>query len=137
VASLTDSTREWLEAQDDPDRIIDAAVQAGLAHPSQGWVSANDLAAVATDQPPRLPKRPADSASKADWVDYVVALGADRDSVTGQSRHYVGDAPQWPGELDELPDLEAITPGSSEGAYAPAPSLTKAELIELADRTGG
>lgn len=39
-------------------------------------------------QPEPIPDRPADGAPKAKWVDYVVALGADRDFVTGQSEHH-------------------------------------------------
>lgn len=59
--------------------------------------------------------RPADSAAKAAWVDHVVSLGVDRDAVTGGSKH-------WDDEAQD---------------YVPAPTLSKDELVELADRLGG
>lgn len=60
-----------------------------------------------------IPDRPADGASKDAWVDYVVALGADRTYVTGETEHFDRDA------------------------YVIDPGLTRAQLIELADRLGG
>lgn len=74
----------------------------------------NPPPAEVTDEQPGV-NRPADSAAKAAWVDHVVSLGADRDAVTGGSKH-------WD---DEARD------------YVPAASLSKDELMELADRLGG
>ena len=68
-----------------------------------------------TEQPSALPDRPSDGASKAKWVDYVVAWGANRDHVLGESEH-------WDDE---------------RGAYVKAPVLTREQLIELADSLGG
>ena len=62
-----------------------------------------------------LPERPADSASKAKWVDYVIALGADRGFVEGDTEHY-----------------DAI-----EEAMVTLPGLTRDELQDLADRLMG
>ena len=64
-------------------------------------------------QPDPIPDRPADGASKDAWVGYVVALGADRTYVTGETEHFERDA------------------------YVIDPGLTRAQLIELADRLGG
>ncbi|GIE35902.1 hypothetical protein Ait01nite_089470 [Actinoplanes italicus] len=62
-----------------------------------------------------IPDRPADTAAKAVWVDYVVALGADRTFVTGATDHY-----------DE-----------KQGAVVTEPGMTVGQLIELAGRLGG
>jgi hypothetical protein len=70
---------------------------------------------VARRHTPRQPslKRPADSAAKAAWVDYCVALGADRAVIEGTSEHWDGNA------------------------YAPTEALTRNELVDLAGRLGG
>lgn len=81
----------------------------------------NPPPAEVTDAEPGL-HRPADSASKADWVEYVVALGADRAAVAGESEHW---------------DPTAVASGGTGGDYVRAPELTKAELVELADRLNG
>lgn len=60
-------------------------------------------------------QRPGDSAAKATWVDHVVSLGADRAAVSGSSVH-------WDEAAQE---------------YVSAPELSKAELVELANRLGG
>jgi L-ascorbate metabolism protein UlaG (beta-lactamase superfamily) len=60
-----------------------------------------------------IPDRPADGAPTGAWVDYVVALGADRTFVTGDTRHFDGEG------------------------YAAEAGLRRSELIELADRLGG
>jgi hypothetical protein len=60
-----------------------------------------------------IPDRPADGAAKDAWVDYVVALGADRTFVTETTEHFDRDA------------------------YVLEPGLTRAQLAELADRLGG
>ena len=60
-----------------------------------------------------IPDRPADGASRDKWVDYVVALGAARDFVTAETRHFDG--------------IEYVT----------EPALSRPALIELADRLGG
>ncbi len=73
------------------------------------------LNGVLTGQLQSLPDRPADSAGKDAWVDYVVSLGADRTYVTTTTEHF-----------DER-----------ENASVEEPGLTKAELVELADRLGG
>jgi hypothetical protein len=64
---------------------------------------------------PSIPDRPADSAAKAEWVDYAVALGADRTYIDGDTEHY--------DENDE--------------AYHTDSGLTVSDLRELADRLGG
>lgn len=64
-------------------------------------------------QPAPIPDRPAAGASKDVWVDYVVALGADRTFVTTDTEHFDGDG------------------------YAIEPGLTRPQLIDLADRLGG
>jgi hypothetical protein len=60
-----------------------------------------------------IPERPAASADKAAWVDYVVALGADRTFVTEDTEHFDG--------------VE----------YGIEPGFTRQQLIDLADRLGG
>ena len=67
-------------------------------------------------QEPSLPDRPADSATKAVWVDYCVVLGADL-SIADDTEHWEGD--------------------KDTGQRVTVKALTKAELIELADRLGG
>lgn len=64
-------------------------------------------------QPEPIPARPADGAAKDAWVDYVVALGADRTFVTMDTEHFDGTG------------------------YAAEPGLSRAGLIALADRLGG
>jgi hypothetical protein len=66
-------------------------------------------------QPDPIPDRPAKSASADAWADYVVALGAGREFVTGDTEHY---------------DAQA-------GEVVTVAALKKPELIELADRLGG
>jgi len=61
-----------------------------------------------------IPARPADDDGEQDWVEYVVALGADRTFVTETTIHRV----------DALDAVES-------------PAFERAELIELADRLGG
>jgi hypothetical protein len=83
---------------------------------------ADDMAAAedareATEQPPAIPDRPADGAAKAKWVDYCVALGADRTFLTEDTEHGGGGAD----------GNERIT----------EPALTRDQLIELATRLGG
>jgi len=65
-------------------------------------------------QPDPIPARPSDGAGIEKWVDYVVALGADRTFVTETTVHRV----------DPIDAVEA-------------PALKRAQLIELADRLGG
>lgn len=64
-------------------------------------------------QPAPIPDRPADGAGKDAWVDYVVALGADRPFVTADTEHFDGEG------------------------YTTEPSFTRAQLIQLADRLSG
>ena len=58
----------------------------GLADEAQ--VTLNDVPA---GLPASVPDRPADSAPKAKWVDYVVALGADRDAASERTRSDLAD----------------------------------------------
>jgi hypothetical protein len=60
-----------------------------------------------------LPSRPAASASKGEWVEYVEALGADRRFLDGESEHWTG------------------------AGYAAATGLTVEELQALASWLGG
>lgn len=62
-----------------------------------------------------LPDRPAGGAGEEVWIDYVVALGADREFVSGDTDHF---------------DV-------AEGSVITEPGLTEPELIALADRLGG
>lgn len=62
-----------------------------------------------------LPKRPAASASKAAWIDYAVALGADRAHITDGGSY-----------IDS--ETEEVT---EQGG------LTKDAIVALADRLGG
>lgn len=87
-SGMTDSVNAALNDDDEPDR---------------------------GEQPQAIPDRPADGAPKAKWVDYVVALGADRTFVTEDTEHH---------------DAEL-------GEAATEPGLSRDELIELADRLGG
>lgn len=64
-------------------------------------------------QPNPIPDRPADGAPKLAWVDYVVALGADRTFVSEETVHSDGDR-----QVEE-------------------PALSRPQLIKLADRLGG
>jgi hypothetical protein len=73
-----------------------------------------EIARRQTEQPPPIPDRPADGATKAKWVDYCVALGADRTFLTSDTEHNDGT-----------------------GTIVTEPALTRDELIELADRLGG
>jgi len=68
-----------------------------------------------TPQTPQLPGRPDNDAPRKDWVEYVVALGADRTYVTGTTRHYSSEA----------------------GRHLAEPGLTREQLIPLANRLGG
>lgn len=63
---------------------------------------------------PEIPKRPSDTAAAADWVEYCVALGADKHYLTETTQHTV-----------DSDSFEEHTP------------LTRAELKELATNLGG
>lgn len=65
-------------------------------------------------QPDPLPDRPSDGASVEKWVEYVVALGADRTYLTETTTHQDG-----PNE------------------YRIVPPFKRADLIALADHLGG
>lgn len=60
-------------------------------------------------------RRPAKSAHRAAWVDYLVALGADRGALEGDTRHW----------------------DDAAGAYVKAKKLTRRELMDLAARLSG
>jgi hypothetical protein len=66
-------------------------------------------------QTPHRPQRPADGATKAKWLDYVAALGVDRDFLEGKTEHF----------------------DDSVGERVKAKALSREELIELADRLEG
>jgi hypothetical protein len=66
-------------------------------------------------QPEPIPARPADGATKAKWLDYVVRLGADQDWVSGHTAHW----------------------DDTQGRYVQSKALSRDELIELANRLGG
>ena len=69
---------------------------------------------------PSVPARPSDGAPKAAWIDYAVALGADREALTGEREHW-----------DEQG-------GDSEnGGYVPGRALTRNEIRDVADSLGG
>jgi hypothetical protein len=65
------------------------------------------------DPLPPLPPRPADSAAKGEWLDYVTALGGDGRFAAGESEHWTGVG------------------------YAQATGLTVGELQALASWLGG
>src|SRR5215218_5507023 len=97
---------------EDNDRVDEVAVSLnGDNDPDQDHV---DL--------PRIGKRPADSAAKGEWVDYCVALGADRHYLENLTEHYDGTA---------------YVDGVEQAVYEQHPALTKEELVDLADRLGG
>jgi hypothetical protein len=52
-------------------------------------------------QLPAIPDRPKDSASVADWVTYLVALGADETFLTQRTEHWDTER----GRLGEVPPL--------------------------------
>lgn len=62
-----------------------------------------------------MPERPADDADQAEWVDYAVWWGANRDHVTG--------------------NLQSWDP--EQGDYVQSKELTREELAELATDLGG
>lgn len=102
---------------DDNNRMTDA-VRADLNPPAEETTDGGEAGL----------RRPADSATKAAWVDYVVGLGADRAHVEGGSWHYRPD-------LDN--GYDAARDGEPHPAYEQAAALTKGELVDLADRLGG
>jgi hypothetical protein len=69
----------------------------------------------ATGRPSGIPVRPAGNADRGTWIEYVVALGADRAYVSGSTEHY----------------------SSETGQVDTHPGLGRGELIQLADRLGG
>lgn len=88
-----------------------------------------DVVAGEQVETPTLPERPSDGADKARWVDYVVALGADRDAVTGTTSHWSPDG---------VTVIEGeYGPVEERGGYVDEPGLTRSDLIDLADRLGG
>jgi len=74
-----------------------------------------DAHAEEAPQAPAVPKRPADSAKRDEWVGYCVALGASESYLTAATQH-------WNNATEE---------------YDEHPALTVAELRELADSLGG
>jgi hypothetical protein len=71
----------------------------------------------------RIPDRPADNAPQATWVDYCVALGAQRGDLENDTTHYVSGT-----GIDAPPDPAPT--------YT-SPAYTTPELKDLADRLGG
>jgi hypothetical protein len=84
--------------------------EAGLRDGVQVHVNGADVDTVA-----QIPDRPADDAPDSEWVDYVVALGADRAFLVGETEHYDADF----------------------GERVPGAALSRTELAELASRLGG
>lgn len=72
---------------------------------------------VGTVEMPPIPDRPDDASDRDEWVEYVVALGADRNFVEAETAHWEGD-----------PD---------NGEYVLAPALETEQLKDLAKRLGG
>lgn len=68
-----------------------------------------------TDQAEPVPGRPADGAPKWKWVDYCVALGADRTFISENTEHY----------------------DDEHGGMVTESALARDDLIDLADRLGG
>jgi hypothetical protein len=66
-------------------------------------------------QLPAIPERPAEKASIADWVSYLIALGADETFLTQRTEHW-------------------DTVNNRRGEI---PALDKATLIKLADHLEG
>lgn len=64
-----------------------------------------------------LPARPDDDADREDWLEYAVALGADRTFLDETTQHYIG-------EVDN-------------GHYVEVPSLDVDMLKMIADGLGG
>lgn len=86
-------------------------------------VGGSDEEREAATEANRIPDRPADNAAHAKWVDYCVALGAQRGDLEYETVHYVSgtgiDAPPNPAPTYTSPAYET------------------AELKELANRLGG
>lgn len=61
-----------------------------------------------------LPERPSDSAKRDKWAAYLVALGADEHFINNETEHVQED-----------------------GTVLTSPALSRAELVELADKLGG
>jgi hypothetical protein len=87
----------------------------GIRDTAQAELNPPDDPGPAEEQPAALPDRPTDGAKKDKWVDYVVALGADRRAVTGNTEH-------WDDEL---------------GGHVATEALSREDLINLADALGG
>jgi hypothetical protein len=100
------------DARAEPNRTDTEGVAIGDLDP---FFDHKEIARRRTEQPAGLPARPADGAAKTKWVDYVVALGADRAHVLGETAHHNADT------------------GRPEQSRA----LGRDELIELAGGLGG
>src|SRR3954468_22954913 len=82
-SGMRDSTRAELNPTDTEDTPIEEL--------DPDW-DQDEIARRQTEQPDPIPARPADGAAKAKWVDYCVALGADRTFLTSDTEHYDADA---------------------------------------------
>jgi hypothetical protein len=69
----------------------------------------------AIGDPDPLPDKPDDTSDRDEWVDYVVALGADRNFVENETEHW----------------------DSRTEAYVTEPALETEQLKALAERLGG
>lgn len=98
-------------------KVTDGAV--GELNPEDETDSEREARLAETE--PATPARPAKSAKVEQWVEYAVALGADRTFVTEETTHTA-----W-----------RLNAGRPEEYQLTEPALTRAELIELADRLGG
>ena len=131
---VTVNDEEWLaviqanrQPGDEPDEDLEP----------EAWAAWNE--ARLAQQTPSLPPRPSDSAPKSAWVDYVVSLGADH-SVAEDLRYYDphgGERLEFEDFVGGYDDKPAEAVQVDVGGYTTRKALTRAELIELADRLGG
>lgn len=87
-----------------------ATSQAGLRDAVQVHVNGTDVNTLE-----QTPDRPVAGAPKSEWIDYVVALGADRAFLLGNTVHF----------------------DAARSEHVPGEAFSRTELTELADRLGG
>lgn len=92
-----------------------------------------------------LKKRPTKSASRDEWAEYCVSLGASEQDINHTTQHFEGTHPVSSGLLEKLKELgvkdevldQLPKEQTGEMRFVELPALTKAELIQLADRLEG